>query len=189
MCYCGAHLWFSKEIFYSSADQLSLMFAHFLRLRYISLIAVISLFAGSFLMFLAGLLRTVGAFFAFYNGFNGGFADHLTESSLASVALIQAVDAFLFALVLLIFSYGIYILFVHSFTQEELQQLPPWMQIVSIGELKTTLIQVIIVILAVNVLEHVILVGPQALKWETLIIPGAILCLAASLRLMHIPRE
>jgi hypothetical protein len=31
------------------------------------------------------------------------------------------------------------------------------MQIMSIGELKTTLIQVIIVILAVNVLEHVIL--------------------------------
>ena len=63
------------------------------------------------------------------------------------------------------------------------------MQIVSISELKTTLIQVIIVILAVNVLEHVILVGPQALKWETLIIPAAILCLAASLRLMHVSRE
>jgi hypothetical protein len=50
---------------------------------------------------------------------------------------------------------------------------------------KTILIQVIIVILAVNVLEHVTLVGPEALKWETLIIPGAILFLAASLWLMH----
>ena len=165
------------------------MFAHFLRLRYISIIAVVSLFAGAVLMFLAGLSRTVGAFILFFSGFTVQLPEHLTESSLTSVALIQAVDAFLFALVLLIFSYGIYILFVHTFNSEELQQLPRWMQIVSIGELKTTLIQVIIVILAVNVLEHVILVGPQALKWETLIIPAAILCLAASLRLMHVPRE
>jgi hypothetical protein len=48
---------------------------------------------------------------------------------------------------------------------------------------------VIIVILAVNVLEHVIMVGSDALKWETLIIPAAILCLAASLRLMHTHAE
>lgn len=165
------------------------MFAHFVRFRSVSLIAVIALFAGAILMFLAGLLRTAGAFWLFFSGFRVQLPEHLSESSLASVALIQAVDAFLFALVLLIFSYGIYILFVKTFTDEELQQLPRWMQIESIGELKTTLIQVIIVILAVNVLEHVILVGPEALKWETLIIPGAILCLAAALRLMHIPRE
>lgn len=165
------------------------MFASFLRLRSVSLIAVIALFAGAVLMFLAGLLRTIGAFVYFFDGFFARLPSHLTESSLASVALIQAVDAFLFALVLLIFSYGIYILFVRTFSTEELQQLPRWMQVESIGELKTTLIQVIIVILAVNVLEHVIMVGPEALKWETLIIPGAILCLAAALRLMHVPKE
>jgi uncharacterized membrane protein YqhA len=165
------------------------MFATYLRLRSVSLIAVIALFAGAVLMFLAGLLRTLGAFSYFFDGFFSKLPSHLTESSLASVALIQAVDAFLFALVLLIFSYGIYILFVRTFSTEELQQLPRWMQVESIGELKTTLIQVIIVILAVNVLEHVIMVGPEALKWETLIIPGAILCLAAALRLMHVPQE
>lgn len=165
------------------------MFNHFLRLRYISLIAVISLFAGAFLMFIAGLEKTLYAFGLFFVGFSDRLPGHLSEGSLASVALIQAVDSFLFALVLLIFSYGIYILFVHTFPANELQQLPHWMQIESIAELKTTLIQVIIVILAVNVLEHVILIGPEALTWETLIIPAAILCLAAALRLMHMPRE
>ncbi|MFA4849922.1 MAG: YqhA family protein [Methanoregula sp.] len=165
------------------------MFAHFLRLRYISIIAVASLFAGAVLMFVIGLARTVDAYLLLVSGISVQLPEHLTENSLSSVALIQAVDSFLFALVLLIFSYGIYILFVHSFSTDELKQLPRWMQIVSISELKTTLIQVIIVILAVNVLEHVIIVGPQALKWETLIIPAAILCLAASLRLMHIPQE
>ncbi|NMB79720.1 MAG: YqhA family protein [Methanomicrobiales archaeon] len=161
----------------------------FMQLRSVSLIAVIALFAGSILMFLAGLLKTIGAFLIFFSAFSIRMPDHLSESSLATVSLIQAVDAFLFALVLMIFSYAIYILFVHSFTREELEQLPKWMQIESIGELKTTLLQVIIVILAVNLLEHVILVGPEALKWETLIIPGAILCLAAALRLMHVSKD
>jgi uncharacterized membrane protein YqhA len=165
------------------------MYANFLRLRYVSIIAVICLFAGAVLMFLAGLLKTLSAFSVFFIGFSERLPVHLTESSLTSVALIQAVDAFLFALVLLIFSYGIYILFVESASTEELRQLPRWMQIESISELKTTLIQVIIVILAVNVLEHVIMVGSDALKWETLIIPAAILCLAASLRLMHTHAE
>ena len=165
------------------------MFSTFLRLRSVSLIAVIALFAGAVLMFLAGLLKTIGAFLIFFSSFTVRLPEHLSESSLASVALIQAVDSFLFALVLLIFSYGIYILFVRSFSREELEQLPHWMRIESIGELKTTLLQVIIVILAVNVLEHVILVGPEALKWETLIIPAAILCLAAALRLMHVPEK
>lgn len=161
------------------------MFAHFLRLRYISLIAVISLFAGAILMFVSGLIKTVLAFILFFTSFTTDIPEYLDEITYTSVALIQGVDAFLFALVLLIFAYGIYILFIHPFSPEELQHLPRWMQIMSVEELKTTLIHVIIVILAVNVLEHVIMVGPEALKWETLIIPVAILCLAASLRLMQ----
>lgn len=166
------------------------MFNLFLRLRYVSLIAVISLFFASVLMFLAGLGRTITAFLLFFTGvFPLTLPEHLSETSLASVALIQAVDAFLFALVLLIFSFGIFILFVQQGTEEERRMLPRWMQIESISELKTTLIQVIIVILAVNVLEHVIITGSDALKWETLIIPGAILCLAAALRLMHVQKE
>ena len=165
------------------------MFSTFMRLRSVCLVAVISLFAGAVLMFLAGMFRTIAAFIFFFAGFTTPLPDHLTETSLASVALIQAVDAFLFALVLLIFSYGIYILFVRNVNPDELRQLPPWMQIESVSELKTTLLQVIIVILAVNVLEHVIIIGPEALKWETLIIPGSILCLAAALRLMHVPKE
>ena len=170
------------------------MFAQFLRLRYISIIAVVSLFAGAALLFLAELVRTITAFLILLPGYAAihgydSISEHLTESSLSSVALIQAVDAFLFALVLLIFSYGIYILFVASLSAEELQKLPRWMQIASVNELKTTLIQVIIVILTVNVLEHVIITGSEALTWSTLIIPFAILCLAASLRLMHVPQE
>lgn len=166
-----------------------MMNSRFLQLRLISLVAVFSLFFGSALMFAVGFCKTIGAFLILFPGIAEKLPYHLSESALISVALIQAVDAFLFALVLLIFSYGIYILFVHTEAPEELSHLPPWMQVQSIGELKTTLFQIIIVILAVNVLEYVIMVGPEALKWESLIIPVTIFCLAAALRLMHLPRE
>jgi uncharacterized membrane protein YqhA len=165
------------------------MYPNLLKFRYVSLIAVICLFGGAVLMFLVGLEKTLGAILLYFADLTHRLPAHLSEASVTSVALIQAVDAFLFALVLLIFAYGIYILFVETPGDEELKLLPRWMQVESIAELKTTLIQVIIVILAVNVLEHIILEGPGALKWETLIIPGAILCLAASLRLMHLPHE
>ena len=156
------------------------MFKKFFALRYICVVAVISLFAGAVLMFIVGAGRTFNAFLAYFLDFeNTGLPAHLSQGSLASVALVQAVDAFLFALVLLIFSYGIYTLFVSDIPDTVRSKLPRWLHIRSISDLKTTLFQVIIVILAVNVLEHVILVGSEALTWETLIIPAAVLFLAA----------
>jgi len=162
------------------------MFEKFFALRYVCVIAVVSLFAGALLMFIAGAEKTAGAFAVYFSEFGPGvIPSHLTQGTLASVALVQAVDAFLFALVLLIFSYGIYTLFVSNIKDKDRAKLPRWLNIESISDLKTTLLQVIIVILAVNVLEHVILVGSEALKWETLIIPISIVFLAAALWLMH----
>jgi uncharacterized membrane protein YqhA len=101
-----------------------ILFKQFLRFRSICLIAVISLFAGAVLMFLAGRLRTIVAFVFFFAGFSPHLPEHLSESSLAQVALIQGADTFLFALVLLIFSYGITILFVETISTGELRQAP-----------------------------------------------------------------
>ena len=163
------------------------MHAQFLSLRYISLIAVVSLFVGAFLMFIIGAVRTLNAIlYLFFEAGSMSIPEHLSRGALVSVAMVQAVDAFLFALVLLIFSFGIYNLFINRPDETSRQALPGWLRINSISELKTTLIQVIIVILAVNVLEHVILVGSEALKWETLIIPISIVCLAVALLMMHV---
>jgi uncharacterized membrane protein YqhA len=162
------------------------MFQRFFSLRLICIIAVISLFLGSALMFIIGAGQTVAAIAILFLGFNTeSMPAHLTQSTLASVSLVQSVDSFLFALVLLIFSFGIYTLFVINASNEMMEKLPGWLHIANISQLKTTLLQVIIVILAVNLLEHVIKVGPDALRVETLIIPFSVLCLAGALRLMH----
>jgi len=113
---------------------------------------------------------------------------HLSENAAASVALIQAVDAFLFALVLLIFSYGVYTLFINREDDATLK-LPQWLHIETISQLKTTLVQAIIVILAVNLLEYVVVVGSESLRWEALIIPASMVGLALALKLMHTGKE
>ncbi|MDD5141828.1 YqhA family protein [Methanoregula sp.] len=165
------------------------MFARFYTLRYICVIAVVALFAGSVLMFLSGALHTIEAYQIFFFGHSVvTLPGHLSENTIASVVLIQAVDAFLFALVLLIFSYGVYTLFVHR--EEEMQmKLPRWLRIETISQLKTTLVQVIIVILAVNLLEYVVVAGSESLRWEALIIPASMVGLALALKLMHTGQE
>jgi len=173
-------------VHYPAGQEYLWMFNRFLALRYISLIAVVSLFVGAAVMFLIGAARTITAIlYLFIDSRELFLPEHIDQGTIASVALVQAVDAFLFALVLLIFSFGIYNLFINSSAENTMANLPSWLRISSISELKTTLLQVIIVILAVNVLEHVIIVGSAALKWETLIIPISILCLAGALLMMH----
>lgn len=161
------------------------MIQKFYALRYISLLAVISCFAGSVLMFVSGTISVINAYLIYFLGRSITILPgHVEENVVASVILIQSVDTFLFALVLLIFAYGIYTL---CFGEDQVTfgKLPDWLRVRSISQLKTTLVQVIIVILAVNVLEEVVVVGTHALKWELLIIPASMVGLALALRLMH----
>jgi uncharacterized membrane protein YqhA len=141
-------------------------------------------------MFLSGALHTLDAYLIFFLGRSVvTLPGHLTQGAAATVVLIQAVDAFLFALVLLIFSYGVYSLFIYNNVEEDTSKLPAWLRIESISQLKTILMQVIIVILAVNLLEHVVITGSESLSWQTLIIPASMIGLALALKLMHTEKD
>lgn len=90
--------------------------------RYLSLIAVSFTFLGSTLMFLIGAVRTVNAGVYFFTGsgflqglgFESHLPSNLARDTVATINLIGAVDAFLFGLVMLIFSFGVFGLFVKS---------------------------------------------------------------------------
>lgn len=68
-------------------------------------------------------------------------------------------------------------------------KLPQWLLIETISQLKTTLVQVITVLLAVNLLEYIVVVRSESLRWEALIIPASMVSLALALILMHTARE
>ncbi|MEN6609907.1 MAG: YqhA family protein [Methanoregulaceae archaeon] len=162
----------------------------FFSLRYVSIIAVISSFIGAVILFLLGALKIAGAVAVLI--FGGEGISLLTEihgpsSATSAVVLlvINSVDLFLFALVLLIFSYGIFELFVRDIAVENAVDYPSWIKIRSIGQLKSHLVQVIITILFVQFLEIVIVNGEKLLSWEAIVLPAAILFLAGAVYFMQ----
>jgi len=82
------------------------------------------------------------------------------------------------------FAIGIYKLFIDSEAHEKHTMLV-WIKISNINQLKKVLAEVIIVILFVKFLETVI-VNIDSMTWELLILPIAILLLAAGLKLLDL---
>jgi uncharacterized membrane protein YqhA len=66
-----------------------------------------------------------------------------------TVPVLEAVDAFLFGIVLVIFAYGIAIRFVFTLPEGYGERLPEWMKVGGVGQLKATLAEVVIVVLIV----------------------------------------
>ena len=148
----------------------------FFGLRWLMVLASLGSIAGSFLMYWVGARFLLEA---------GGFIKpEIHEGAhLPAVLVLEAVDAFLVAMVLTIFSYGITIGFVLRLKPAVLDTLPEWMKVSGIGELKHTLSEVVLVVLIVTFTKEV-LEAEKALDWSYLILPVAVLLLAAALWLL-----
>ncbi len=163
------------------------MFKSFYALRHISLIAVVCSFLGSVVMFCGGALKTGKALAVFFTPWRPAGYDSVPTVALATKYIVQSLDAFLVALVLMIFAFGIYGLVVKEIETEKLPA-SGWLRITSIAHLKNTLAEVIIVILFVQFLELVLL-GLDKLAWTMLVVPVGIVLLAVSLKLLALREE
>lgn len=154
------------------------------RMRYISIIAVISAGFSSILMLMIGAVKTVRAYM-FY--FNDDLLNSAVQGSAAKQAiayLVQGIDAFLIALVLMIFSGGVYDLFIHRVEgSSKLETSQPRIQ--SIAQLKSIIAELIVIILFVKFLED-ILGSSNTYQWEMLVLPIGILFLALSLKFLDL---
>lgn len=161
-----------------------------IRLRYVSLIAVIASGLGSVLMFLIGAIKVFSA----YNTYFGAeYLDTTLPNEAANVAitfLIQAVDSFLIGLVFMIFSGGIYNLYVRHI-DSDIPEVTSWIRINNIGQLKSILAELVIIILFVKFLEGALKFSLNDLKWEMLVLPAGIMMLAIALKLLSLnkPRD
>jgi uncharacterized membrane protein YqhA len=161
---------------------------HIYLARYFTLIATVSTICGSVLMFIVGARKAATAFsyfFGFAPEFKTILPEHLTADSAAMLMLIQAVDTFLFALVLLIFGFGVYQLFIAEEHIDEKSDYPKWRRIESVTQLKKILAEVVIVILIVVFLEKIITTTEFATDFASLTIPIAIFLFSAGLWLMR----
>lgn len=159
--------------------------------RYLSIAAVVGSLAGSVLMFFLGL-------FNIYRAFAEGlkFPEEEDEPAFGSasvISVIEGLDRFLIAIVLLYFAYGVYSLFLHPESSERELALPDWLKVKQIGQLKQVVAEVIIVVLFVLFLRVAIQAfhSPSVtFEWNQLaslaILPVSIVLLACALRLVQL---
>ena len=107
----------------------------------------------------------------------------MTAAGDITAAVMGATDAFLFGVVLIIFAYAIALGFAFPLKVAQRDKLPTWMHVQGIGELKNTLVEVIIVYIAVNFATD-LATGESAL---TLVKPGSIVLIAVARRIMSGP--
>lgn len=158
--------------------------------RYLTVSAVFGSLAGSVLMFFLGLYNIV---LAFTDGFRINQKEGENFGAQAVISVIEGLDRFLIAIVLLYFAYGVYSLFLHPHQTEKELALPEWLQVKQIGQLKQVVAEVIIVILMVLFLRLALqafhggntAMDPAQIA-TLMILPVSILLLALALRFVQL---
>lgn len=155
--------------------------------RFVAVIPVFFAATSSALMAIIGAGKSIKAiqiyfFGAPYSG-SGQIPGHLDVSDQALITVIESVDAFLISIALLVFSMGVYNLFIGGLTQAQEADATTAgvFRIRSIGRLKQVLMEVIMVILAVLFLKELLLNEDQ-LYWAMLVVPAAVALIALAMK-------
>ncbi len=126
--------------------------------RYIVLLAVFFGFIGAVLLFIVASMDIVGvAAYVIKTIATGAHPEHFHEDIVAGI--IGAVDLYLIAIVMLIFSFGIYELFIAKIDDVcniEKENCDTILSITSLDQLKDKIAKVIIMVLVVNYFQRVL---------------------------------
>lgn len=157
----------------------------FHRVRYVSAVVVIASLLGSVLMIVIGVTKTIRAYYSYYQSYAGDIpAGDQMQVNQAIAFLIQSIDSFMVGLVLIIFSFGVYTLFIKKIELAE-DSVFQWIQIRGINRLKSIIGEMIVIILFVKFLE-IILLSAADLSFEMLVLPVGIILLALALKFMEL---
>lgn len=92
----------------------------------------------------------------------------------------KSVDAFLMSMVFFVVSIGVTTLFLAKAGSRDLESIPAWMRVKDLAELKFLIWEAILAALVVASIEGLVVAG-RDITWTTLIVPLAVLILAAGL--------
>lgn len=153
--------------------------------RYTVLVAIISALAGQLLMMYIGAVKVFEALKLYlFKEDISDYPEHVTHSDIATALLIQSLDSFLVAVVLMFFAFSLFHLYLSTDTEASTKLFPGKIAPKSIGDLKQTLAEVIIVILFILFLQE-IWIELNDLEWPVLVLPASIVLLAISLKLVE----
>jgi len=146
-----------------------------LRIRNLAALVAIAFVVHAIGFLALGTYRAIEAYGPFFG--RGGREAHPGQH------IAESVDALLFSLVLIVLALGTASLFLTKPDQGENRDLPEWMRIRSLTELKLLLWEAILAMLVVTGAATIISDLPH-LTWNHLVIPGAILILSVSYYLL-----
>jgi uncharacterized membrane protein YqhA len=147
-----------------------------LRFRYVFIIVSIFSFISCLFFIGVGIMQAVQAFGMVVGSIDGG------EWKNPGVVIVESLDRFLLAILFYIFGVGMIKLFLPEVFKGT--DLPKWLDVKGIKELKVLLWETILVTLMILSVTH--LVGhTDTLTWDALILPSVIAILSLSLFLMR----
>lgn len=161
------------------------MFKVFSVAKYTILVAVFSALVGQLLLLYMGVVKVYsGVKFYLLKEDISEYPEHISHSDVATAYLIQALDAFLVAVVLMYFAFSLFHLFLSKDPETTAKLFPGNIAPNNISELKQALSEVIIVILFILFLQE-IWIELDNIQWNLLVAPISIALLALSLRLVN----
>ncbi|MCA9402052.1 MAG: YqhA family protein [Candidatus Omnitrophica bacterium] len=146
----------------------------FWKSRAITFFAVIFSLVSSLILFLAGSYQILEATIKFTKRL-GDYADYNT----LVISIIGAVDLFLIGIVLLIFSFGIYELFISKIDPAEYDKEINILEIKNLDSLKNKLLKVIIMVMVVHFFKMVMTTSHVGTPLDMLYLGGGILLVSA----------
>lgn len=148
----------------------------FFKLRFILIVPILISMIGAVMMFAVGTRQIYKAAASIL--FRADFSNPGV-----TLPIIKALDAFLIGIILIIFAFGIYDFFVSILQPAEHAGLrPDWFKFETTGELKTKMVELVLVILAILFFEQMIAqVDTFKEPVEFLIIPAGAAILAISI--------
>lgn len=153
--------------------------------KFTMMVAVIGALVGQLLMLAIGVVKVYQAVAAYlFQEDLSAYPEHIQHSDIATALLIQSLDAFIIAVVLMYFALSLYHLFLSRNAETSAKLFPGNIAPSNIGELKQTLAEVIILILFILFLQEIWL-ELNNLHWELLVAPISIALLALSLKLAN----
>jgi uncharacterized membrane protein YqhA len=151
--------------------------------RFVTFLAVLGSMLAAIILFIISTIQVVNGLLLFIDILSQGNNTNLEH--LVAI-FVSSVDGYLFATVLLIFSIGIYELFINKIdiVSKRKDSRPNWLIINSIDDLKSSLGKVILMILIVSFFEHSLEIKYETIS-DLLFLGIGILLIAAALFLTH----
>jgi uncharacterized membrane protein YqhA len=150
------------------------MFQHLLKVRYVAVVIVLISILHSVAFLVMGARVAIEAYWHMAT-------EPANAMSRAGVEILHSLDFLFISLVLMVLALGIAKLFFLRLSPADVGNLPTWLRIESISELKIMLWETILTTLLIVGLSDLIRELFSPLQWSAIILPVAILILALSL--------